>query len=139
VSVASLRSGVLVDRWLTTSDPRVTAIGDCAVMCDPAIGTRRRLESIQNATDQGRYAAARIRNGGGVRPAGGSGDEKRFAVFCLRGGRLTAVESVNDPGTHMAARRLLERVTPSEAELVAVDHDVRALARRAMARETAVA
>jgi 3-phenylpropionate/trans-cinnamate dioxygenase ferredoxin reductase subunit len=67
------------------------------------------------------------------------GDESRFSVFCLRNGRLTAVESVNDPGTHMAARRLLERVTPSEAELVAVDYDVRALARRAMARETAVA
>jgi 3-phenylpropionate/trans-cinnamate dioxygenase ferredoxin reductase component len=156
--------GVLVDRWLATSDPRITAIGDCAVVCDPATGTRRRLESIQNATDQGRYAAARIL--GEKRPyravpwfwsiqgslrlqlvevAGESdqlvvrGDEERFSVLCLRGGRLTAVESVNDPGTHMAARRLLERVTPSEAELVAVDYDVRALARRVMAREAAVA
>jgi 3-phenylpropionate/trans-cinnamate dioxygenase ferredoxin reductase component len=162
--------GVLVDRWLATSDPRISAIGDCAVVCDSATGTRQRLESIQNATDQGRYAAARIL--GEKRPYGavpwfwsnqGSlrlqlvevaaartataesdrhvvrGDEDRFSVFCLRDGRLTAVESVNDPGTHMAARRLLERVTPSEAELVAVDYDVRALARRAMARETAVA
>jgi 3-phenylpropionate/trans-cinnamate dioxygenase ferredoxin reductase subunit len=156
--------GVLVDRWLATSDPRITAIGDCAVVCDPATGTRQRLESIQNATDQGRYAAARIlgekrpyravpwfwSNQGSLRlqlveVAGESdqlvirGDEARFSVFCLRGGRLTAVESVNDPGTHMAARRLLERVTPSEAELVAVDYDVRTLARRVMARETAVA
>jgi 3-phenylpropionate/trans-cinnamate dioxygenase ferredoxin reductase subunit len=156
--------GVLVDRWLATSDPRIIAIGDCAVMCDPSTGIRRRLESIQNATDQGRYAAARIlgekrpydavpwfwSNQGALRlqlvgVAGESdqlvvrGDESRFSVFCLRDGRLTAVESVNDPGTHMAARRLLERVTPSEAELVAVDYDVRALARRVMARETAVA
>lgn len=156
--------GVLVDRWLATSDPRIVAIGDCAVVCNPSTGTRRRLESIQNATEQGRYAAARIL--GEKRPYGavpwfwsnqGSlrlqlvgmaeetdqlvvrGDESRFSVFCLRSGRLTAIESVNDPGTHMAARRLLERVTPSEAELVAVDYDVRALARRAMARETAVA
>jgi 3-phenylpropionate/trans-cinnamate dioxygenase ferredoxin reductase subunit len=156
--------GVLVDRRLTTSDPRITAIGDCAVVCDPATGRRQRLESIQNATDQGRYVAARIlgetrpyravpwfwSNQGSLRlqlvgVAGEPdrlvvrGDEVRFSVYCLRGGRLTAVESVNDPGTHMAARRLLERVTPSEAELVAVDYDVRALARRAMARETAVA
>lgn len=156
--------GVLVDRWLATSDPRITAIGDCAVVCDPAMGTRQRLESVQNATDQGRYAAARIlgekrpyralpwfwSNQGSLRlqmveVAGESdqlvirGDEGRFSVFCLRGGRLTAVESVNDPGTHMAARRLLQCATPSEAELVAVDYDVRALARRAMARETAVA
>ncbi len=156
--------GVLVDRWLTTSDPRIIAIGDCAVVCDPATGTRQRLESIQNATDHGRYAAARIL--GEKRPYGAlpwfwsnqgalrlqlvgiaadcdqlvaRGDAARFSVFCLRDGRLTAVESVNDPGTHMAARRLLERVTPTEAELVAVDFDVRALARRAMARETAVA
>ncbi len=156
--------GVLVDRWLATSDPRIIAIGDCAVVCDPGAGTRQRLESIQNATDQGRYAAARIlgekrpyravpwfwSNQGSLRlqlveVAGESdqlvvrGDGARFSVFCLRDGRLTAVESVNDPGTHMAARRLLERVTPSEAELVAVDYDVRALARRVMARETAVA
>ncbi|TQM38060.1 3-phenylpropionate/trans-cinnamate dioxygenase ferredoxin reductase subunit [Pseudonocardia cypriaca] len=156
--------GVLVDRWLTTSDPRIIAIGDCAVVCDPATGTRRRLESIQNATDHGRYAAARIlgeerpycalpwfwSNQGALRLqlvgiAGDSaelvvrGDAARFSVFCMRDGRLTAVESVNDPGTHMAARRLLERATPGEAELVAVDYDVRALARRVLARETAVA
>jgi 3-phenylpropionate/trans-cinnamate dioxygenase ferredoxin reductase subunit len=156
--------GVLVDRRLTTSDPRITAIGDCAVVCDGFTGTGRRLESVQNATDQGRYAAARIlgarrpyralpwfwSNQGSLRlqlvgVAGEPdqlvirGDERRFSVFCLRDGHLTAVESVNDPGTHMAARRLLERGTPSEAELTAVDYDVRALARRAMARETAVA
>jgi 3-phenylpropionate/trans-cinnamate dioxygenase ferredoxin reductase subunit len=155
--------GVLVDRWLATSDPRITAIGDCAVVCDAA-GGRQRLESVPNATDQGRYAAARIL--GERRPffalpwfwsSQGSlrlqlvgvargpsqlvirGDDRRFSVFCLQDGRLTAVESVNDPGTHMAARRLLERVTPTEAELVAADYDVRALARRAMAGETAVA
>jgi 3-phenylpropionate/trans-cinnamate dioxygenase ferredoxin reductase subunit len=156
--------GVLVDQWLATSDPLITAIGDCAVVCDPATGGRRRLESIQNATDQGRYVAARIlgerrpydavpwfwSNQGALRlqlvgVAGESdqlvvrGDERRFSVFCLRSGRLTAVESVNDPGTHMATRRLMERMPPTEAELIAADYDVRTLARRAMARETAVA
>jgi 3-phenylpropionate/trans-cinnamate dioxygenase ferredoxin reductase subunit len=157
-------AGVLVDPWLVTSDPRIAAIGDCAVVCDPVSGRRQRLESIQNATDQGRYVAARIlgekrpyhavpwfwSNQGALRlqlvgVAGESdhlvvrGDGERFSVFCLCDGRLTAVQSVNDPGTHMAARRLLERRTPSEGELVAVDYDVRVLARRAMARETAVA
>jgi 3-phenylpropionate/trans-cinnamate dioxygenase ferredoxin reductase subunit len=156
--------GVVVDRWLATSDPRITAIGDCAVVCDPAGGTRQRLESIQNATDQGRYAAARIlgeqrpfhalpwfwSNQGALRLqlVGVAGDVdklvvrgsgERFSVFCLRGGRLCAVESVNDPGSHMAARRLLERGTPNEAELLAVDFDVRVLARRARTRENAVA
>jgi 3-phenylpropionate/trans-cinnamate dioxygenase ferredoxin reductase subunit len=156
--------GVLVDRGLVTSDPRISAIGDCAVLCDPATGTRQRLESVQNATDQGRYVAARIL--GANRPyralpwfwsdqgslrlqlvnvAAESdqlvlrGDEECFSVLCLRAGQLTAVESVNDPGTHMAARRLLERMIPGEAELAAVDYDLRALARRAMARGAAVA
>lgn len=157
-------NGVLVDRWLTTSDPRIIAIGDCAAVCDPMTGMKQRLESIQNATDQGRYAAARIL--GEARPyravpwfwsKQGSltlqlvtlakehdqmvvrGGTERFSVFCLREGLLTAVESVNDPGTHMAARRLLERTIPTEAELLDVDYDVRILARQAMAGNGAVA
>lgn len=156
--------GVLVDRWLTTSDPQIFAIGDCAAVRDPLSGTIQRLESIQNATDQGRYVAARIlgetrqyravpwfwSNQGSLKlqliilsaehdqlvMRGAAG---RFSVFCLRDGLLTAVESINDPGTHLAARRLLDRVTPTEAELADVDYDVRALARRLMAGETAVA
>jgi 3-phenylpropionate/trans-cinnamate dioxygenase ferredoxin reductase subunit len=157
-------NGVLVDRWLTTSDPRIFAIGDCAAVRDALSGTIQRLESIQNATDQGRYVAARIlgetrqyravpwfwSNQGSLKlqliilspkhdqlvVRGGAG---RFSVFCLRDGLLAAVESINDPGTHLAARRLLDRVTPTEAELADVDYDVRALARRLMAGETAVA
>jgi 3-phenylpropionate/trans-cinnamate dioxygenase ferredoxin reductase subunit len=155
---------VLVDPWLTTSDPQISAIGDCAAVREPATGATRRLESVQNATDQGRYVAARIL--GETRPhravpwfwsnqgslklqmvklgpqpdelvvRGGQG---RFSVLCLRDGLLAAVESVNDAGTHLAARRLMERRIPTAAELVAVEYDVRALARRAMAGETAVA
>lgn len=157
-------NGVLVDQWLTTSDPRITAIGDCAALNDPTTGSVERLQSIQNAVDQGRYVAARIL--GDKRPYRavpwfwsnqGSlklqlvnrgretdqlvvrGGPRRFSVLCLRDGLLAAVESVNDLGTHMAARRLLERVTPGEAELVAVDYDLRALARRVLAEEAAVA
>lgn len=156
--------GVSVDRWLSTSDPRIMAIGDCAAVRDPRTGGTQRLESIQNATDQGRYVAARIL--GETRPYAavpwfwsnqGSlklqlvnlgmpqdrhvvrGSAQRFSVLCFGNGRLTAVESVNDPGTHLAARRLLERAVPGEAELAAVDHDLRALARSVVARETAVA
>lgn len=156
-------NGVLVDRWLTTSDPLISAIGDCAAVLDPATGSSRRLESVQNATDQGRYVAARIigwpkpyravpwfwSNQGSLKlqivGLGGHdrrvvrGDDTRFSVLSFSDGRLAAVESVNDPGTHMAARRLLERVTPTEAELLDVDHDVRALARRMLAKEAAVA
>ncbi len=157
-------NGVVVDRKLTTSDPRITAIGDCAAVRDRVSGELRRLESIQNATDQGRYAAARIlgwkrsyravpwfwSNQGSLRlqlvDLGGGhdrlvvrGSATRFSVFRLCDGLLTAVESVNDPGTHMAARRLLDRVTPTEAELSDDDFDVRVLARRVLSAESATA
>jgi 3-phenylpropionate/trans-cinnamate dioxygenase ferredoxin reductase subunit len=65
------------------------------------------------------------------------GDENRFSVFRMSDGLLAGVESFNDPGTHMAARRLLARVRPTGADLVDADFDVRVLARRAMAAETA--
>jgi 3-phenylpropionate/trans-cinnamate dioxygenase ferredoxin reductase subunit len=157
-------NGVVVDRKLTTSDPRIIAIGDCATVRDRVTGQLRRLESIQNATDQGRYAAARIlgwkrsyravpwfwSNQGSLRlqlvDLGGGhdrlvvrGSATRFSVFRLCDGLLTAVESVNDPSTHMATRRLLDRVTPTEAELSEDDFDVRVLARRVMSGEAATA
>jgi 3-phenylpropionate/trans-cinnamate dioxygenase ferredoxin reductase subunit len=156
-------NGVLVDEWLLTSDPRISAIGDCAAARDPATGASQRLESIQNATDQGSYVAARVlgdvapyralpsfwSNQGAlklqmVRRVPGhdrlvvrQGDVG-FSVLCLQGGLLTGVESVNDAQIHIAARRLLSRVTPTETELEEVDLDVRRLARRAMAIDAAV-
>lgn len=157
-------NGIVVDPWLTTSDPRISAVGDCAAVRDPMTGAARRVESIQNATDQGRYVAARIlgeerpyravswfwSNQGSlklqmVKLAPGHdrlvvrGLAGGFSVFCLRDGLLSAVESVNDAGTHLASRRLLDHVVPTEAELAAVDYDVRALARQVMAGRTAVA
>ena len=156
-------NGVLVDEWLRTSDPRISAIGDCASVWDPATGTSRRLESIQNATDQGSYVAARVlgdvppyhalpsfwSNQGALKlqmvrrvpghdrlvvREGAAG----FSVLCLQDGLLAGVESVNDSPTHMAARRLLSRVTPTETELEEVDFDVRKLARRAMTIDAVV-
>jgi 3-phenylpropionate/trans-cinnamate dioxygenase ferredoxin reductase component len=42
----------------------------------------------------------------------------KFSVFCFRNGTLAAVESVNHPADHMAARRLLGQrlpLTPEQA------------------------
>ncbi|MDN5858741.1 MAG: FAD-dependent oxidoreductase, partial [Pseudonocardia sp.] len=126
--------GIVVDEHLRTCDPAIYAIGDCARF--PADGgASHRLESVQNATDQARHVAStilgstvggycalprfwsnqgsvRLQIAGLTRPgdttetrgdvAGG-----RFSVHCFRGGRLVAVESVNRPADHMAARRVL--------------------------------
>ena len=52
--------GVVVDELLATSDPAISAIGDCAAYPSRHAGARVRLESVQNATDHGRCVAARI-------------------------------------------------------------------------------
>ncbi|MCD0505820.1 NAD(P)/FAD-dependent oxidoreductase [Bordetella petrii] len=66
--------GVLVDEYCRTSAPDVYAAGDVAVMQVAAAGRRLRLESWQNAQDQG-AAAARACSGLGWR---GCSERGRF-------------------------------------------------------------
>jgi 3-phenylpropionate/trans-cinnamate dioxygenase ferredoxin reductase subunit len=135
----AVRDGVTVDGALRTSDPHVLAIGDCASFPSPHAGHRIRLESVQNATDQARHAAAVLLGTdagpygelpwfwshqgrtklqiAGLSPHGAHrvvrGDRAagRFSVFSFDTSsgapRLVAVESVNSPGDHLAARRIL--------------------------------
>jgi 3-phenylpropionate/trans-cinnamate dioxygenase ferredoxin reductase subunit len=136
---AGLRTenGVLVDDQLVTSDPRISALGDCANYPSVhAAGRRIRLESVQNAVDQARFIAGRLTGAGAapyssvpwfwthqhglkVQMAGipalyghhvvhGDVAGGRFSVFRLdESGRLVTVESVNRTADHLAARRLL--------------------------------
>ncbi len=53
-------AGIIVDAQLLTSDPHISAIGDCALFASPRFGGSLRLESVQNATDQARCVAARL-------------------------------------------------------------------------------
>src|SRR5262249_18327250 len=53
-------NGIVVDTYLATSDPTISAIGDCANFPTPFAPTRVRLESVQNAVDQARCVAARL-------------------------------------------------------------------------------
>ena len=48
------------DAHLQTSDPAISAIGDCVDFPNAALGFRTRLESVQNAVDQARCVAARL-------------------------------------------------------------------------------
>jgi 3-phenylpropionate/trans-cinnamate dioxygenase ferredoxin reductase component len=129
--------GVRVDAFLATPDPAISAIGDCARFPSPFAhgltpdGTVR-IESVQNAIDQGRGLAARLTGkpaaygalpwfwsdqgphklqiAGLAGPGDASvirGSRTAFSVFRFRDGRLSAVESVDRAGDHMVARRLL--------------------------------
>jgi 3-phenylpropionate/trans-cinnamate dioxygenase ferredoxin reductase subunit len=57
----AVADGIVVDEHLRTSDPAISALGDCAAHPSRfAGGGALRLESVQNAVDQARCVAARL-------------------------------------------------------------------------------
>lgn len=156
--------GIVVDEQLSTADPRISAIGDCAVFPGPS-GALIRLESIQNASDQARAVAARIAGAAGAAYAAvpwfwsvqgsrklqivglGTGVQDRvtrgdptgrYSVFGFRDDVLVTVESVNDPTSYILGRKLLEsRTTLRRDGLGGPDVDFKSAARSAMAQQGA--
>lgn len=138
-------NGICVDDHLRTTDPDIYAIGDCAQYHNPYAGDRIRLESVQNAVDQAKCVASNIVGKDQIyhavpwfwthqydvmlQMAGlsaradrtvprGDTASGRFSVFYFKGDALLAVDSINRPGDHMLARKLLAantRVTPDQA------------------------
>ncbi|WP_372698823.1 NAD(P)/FAD-dependent oxidoreductase [Arthrobacter sp. JSM 101049] len=159
-------NGIVVDGALRTSDPSILAVGDCANFPNPHAGTRTRLESVQNATDQGRHAAAtilgtvadytalpwfwstqgpvRLQIAGLTAPGDettvlGDPADGRFSVLCHREGQLAAVESVNSPADHMAARKLIAAgAGPDPAEASTPGFSLKAYAKAALRVPAAV-
>ncbi len=127
-------AGILVDERLQTSAPGVYAIGDCARFPTPRSATPVRLESVQNAVDQAKYLGASCFAPQGpyaavpwfwseqfnakLQIAGllsawddcrwiGDPPGASFSIEFYAAGKLVAVESVNDPRTHLRARKAL--------------------------------
>lgn len=129
-------NGIIVDETARTSDPLVFAIGDCAERPLFPYGGRGRLESVHNAIEQGKIAAAAIL--GAPAPAleapwfwsdqyelklqtvglftghdetvlRGDPESRRFAVFYLREGRLIAVDAINSPAEFLASKPLIAK------------------------------
>jgi 3-phenylpropionate/trans-cinnamate dioxygenase ferredoxin reductase component len=128
-------NGVLVDETLRTADPRVWAIGDCAAFPGADGAGAVRIESVQNATDQGRHVGRTLATGasepyravpwfwsdqGELRfqsvgltaghdrtVAVGDPGSGSFSVLAFREGRLLGGDSINAAGDHRALRRLL--------------------------------
>jgi len=155
-------NGIVVDEYLATEDAAIFAIGDCANFPTPFAIGRIRLESVQNAVDQGRCVAANIAGkpaphdkvpwfwsdqgdlklqiagitaGHDAAVLRGDPDSGHFSVFCYRGGRLIGVESVNQAADHVVARRLLAGEPKLKLEQAAdLSYDLRAHARSLPAR-----
>ena len=141
-----VENGVVVDEFLQTCDSHISAVGDVAAHPNPyAHLPRLRLESVQNATDQGRCVALRIMGkparydalpwfwsfqgnlklqmaglpGAGCEEvARGDVNGTALTVFLFREGKLVCVETLNRAGDHMLARKLLANrvaLTPQQA------------------------
>lgn len=140
-------NGVVVDEAARTSDPAIYAIGDVTHRPIPVHGGRKhRLESVPNALEQAKQAAAAIVGRAAPAPevpwfwsdqydvklqiAGLPFDADRqvvrgdpatggFAVFHLNGDRIVCVEAVNAPAEFMGGRLLIGKATPVDAALLA--------------------
>jgi 3-phenylpropionate/trans-cinnamate dioxygenase ferredoxin reductase subunit len=137
--------GIAVDEHCRTSDPDIYAIGDCCNHPSPRYGRRIRLESVDNAFEQARTAAANICGKPTVHDKvpwfwsdqyelklqivglsqhydsvvlRGYPDSRAFSCCYLRDGELIALDAVNQAKDFMAARKLIaERARPDVARL----------------------
>ena len=135
--------GIVVDACGRTSDPVIVAAGDCTArrLTD---GSLLRLESVQNATEQGKSAAAALLGidkpftatpwfwsdqydkklqmaglsmGADQWAVRGDMAAGSFSVYHFKGEQLLAVDSVNASKDHLLARKLLDAgVSPTVAQ-----------------------
>jgi len=132
-----VENGIVVDEFCRTSDPGICAAGDCTSHPNAVYGRRIRLESVHNAIEQGKTAAATLAGkekpydqvpwfwsdqydlklqivglSAGYTEAVVRGDpenSRSFAVFYLKDGVLVAVDAVNRAPEFMMAKILTQK------------------------------
>ncbi|MEX0733032.1 MAG: FAD-dependent oxidoreductase [Steroidobacteraceae bacterium] len=137
--------GISVDEHCRTSDPNIYAVGDCCSHPSPRYGRRIRLESVDNAFEQAKSAAANLCGKPTVHDKTpwfwsdqyelklqivglsqqydrvvlrGDPGSRSFSCCYLRDGELIALDAVNHGKDFMAARKLIaERARPDPARL----------------------
>ncbi|MFL5356976.1 NAD(P)/FAD-dependent oxidoreductase [Archangium sp.] len=127
-------NGIVVDEYACTADPAILAIGDCANQPSAYTGGRIRLESVPNAIEHARVAAATLMGkrepsaaipwfwsdqyGLKLQMVGlstgyeqcvtrGSAGGKEFSAFYLKDRRVIAADVIGRPAEFMAAKRLV--------------------------------
>ncbi|MDP3859101.1 MAG: FAD-dependent oxidoreductase [Stagnimonas sp.] len=126
-------NGIVVDEYARSSDPDIVAAGDCSNHPSQFAGRRIRLESVQNAMEQGRIAARTILGKGeayqnvpwfwsdqydlklqmvGLSTGydqlvlrGDPATQRNFAAFYLQAGKLIAADTVSRPAEFMLAKK----------------------------------
>jgi 3-phenylpropionate/trans-cinnamate dioxygenase ferredoxin reductase subunit len=132
------QDGVVVDEHGRTSDPSIYAAGDCTRFPSRRYGRTLRLECVQNAIDQAKAVASEILGkpqhydpvpwfwsdqyelklqmaglSEGYDDARTVGDvaAARFSVEYRKGGKLIAVDAVNDGRAYMSGRKRIAEET----------------------------
>ena len=140
-------NGILVDEFTRTSDPDIVAAGDCTCHYNPIYQRNIRLESVQNANDQAKTAAATLcgkpepyrvlpwfwseqydvklqiaglsQGYDGLTLRGNPDEGRNFAVYYFSGDRLLAVDAINRPAEFMLGKRLLTQGSEIDREKLA--------------------
>jgi 3-phenylpropionate/trans-cinnamate dioxygenase ferredoxin reductase subunit len=149
-------NGIVVDEFARTADPSIFAAGDCTNHPSFLAGKRMRLESVQNAIEQAKAAASamvgkpkpyvdvpwfwsdqydlKLQIAGIAEPSDekvlrGDPAARKFAVFHLRQGVLSSVESINAAPEFMMGRQLIaKRARIAPERLADVNTPMKALA-----------
>ena len=127
-------NGVVTDAHCRTTDEAIYAAGDCASHLNRQYGRHLRLESVDNAFEQGNTVALNLLGtptphdkvpwfwsdqfdlkliivgigmGYDTVVLRGQPKSRSFSACYLRGGELIAIDSINAPKDQMAARKLI--------------------------------
>jgi 3-phenylpropionate/trans-cinnamate dioxygenase ferredoxin reductase component len=139
-------NGVVTDAHCRTSQQHIYAAGDCASHLNRQYGRHLRLESVDNAFEQGNTVAANlagtptphdklpwfwsdqydlkliivgVAQGYDEAVVRGSPVSRSFSVCYLRRGELIAIDSINTPKDQMAARKLIAQHARPDREKLA--------------------
>ncbi|MGR9089452.1 MAG: NAD(P)/FAD-dependent oxidoreductase, partial [Gammaproteobacteria bacterium] len=139
-------NGIVVDEFARTSASDIVAAGDCTLHRNIRYPQSHRLESVQNAVDQAKIAAATLlgepkaydqvpwfwsdQYDAKLQMAGTSVEHDRhvlrgdpadgaFSAFYFQGDTLVGVDSVNRPADHLVSRKLLALGTAVPDDMIA--------------------
>ena len=150
-----INNGVMVNDLAQTADPDIVAVGDCTNHPNDLLGYRLRLESVPNAMEQAKTAAASIC--GQAKPyhalpwfwsdqynaklqiAGmnrgyervvirGAPATDQFVAWYLKGDRVLAADCINSPREFMLAKKIIsQKLMLKESDLADIQVDLNAL------------
>ena len=154
-------NGIVTDEDARTSDPSVYAIGDCASRPIVHFNRQGRLESVHNALEQAKLAAAAICGkprpkieapwfwsdqfdlklqtcgllaGSDTQIIRGNPEDRKFSVWYLKNGVVLAVDAINSPPDFLLSKKLVgTEARPDINALADPEHNIKDIVQSALA------